>query len=315
MSRVDEALRRAASDVAILRAPVAVEPAAAAVDQTALDRYAAEPQPREREKPAAAPPPPVSVRPAVDPRATVAAAPPADVLIPHARGSLAAFHRSLEGKVVTSRATSPVSIEQYRRLAVALIAAQAERGIKTLMVSSSVPHEGKTLTITNLAVTLSESYGRNVLLIDADMRRPCVHELFGLPNAFGLAEVLRAPDAPIAPIEISPKLHVLPAGQGDDGAMAQLSSDRMRALIADAASRFDWVLVDTPPIGLLSDANLVARVTEAVLFVIAAGGTPFHVVQKGIDEIGADRIIGTVLNRVGDQALNVHDYYGRYYPR
>ncbi len=308
MSRVDEALRRATSDVAVMRAPVAVEPAAAVVDKTALDRYAAEPQPRERETPAR------PSAPAAPPRSAVA--PAADLLKPSpARGSLAAFHRSLEGKVVTSRETSPVSIEQYRRLAVALIAAQAERGIKTLMVSSSVPHEGKTLTITNLAVTLSESYGRNVLLIDADMRRPCVHELFGLPNAFGLAEALRAPDAPIAPVEVSSKLHVLPAGHGNDSAMAQLSSDRMRALIAEAAARFDWVLVDTPPIGLLSDANLVARATEAVLFVIAAGTTPFQVVQKGIEEIGADRIIGTVLNRAGGQALNVHDYYGRYYGR
>jgi capsular exopolysaccharide synthesis family protein len=306
MSRVDEALRRAAADVAVLRSPVAVESPAAVVDETALDRYAAEPRPVEREKPVAAPAVPASRKPLSTP----------DVLVaPTPRASFAAFHRSLDGKVVTSRETSPVSVEQYRRLAVALIAAQAERGIKTLMVSSSVPHEGKTLTITNLAVTLSESYGRHVLLIDADLRRPCVHELFGLPNAYGLAESLRVPDALIEPIEISPKLHVLPAGHGDDTAMAQLSSDRMRTLIADAASRFDWVLVDTPPVGLLSDANLVARVTEAVLFVIAAGSTPYQVVQKGIDELGADRIIGTVLNRVGPQALNVHDYYGRYYPR
>ena len=298
MSRVDEALRRAGSDATSFRAPVAVEPAGVVVDASAFDRYAVEREPAHFER----------VR-----HDAFARAPRID-LPPPPREPFQAFHRSLEGRVVTSHETSPVSVEQYRRLAVALIAAQAERGMKTLMVSSAVPHEGKTLTIANLAVTLSESYGRSVLLVDADLRRPCIHELFGLPNVRGLADALRSNAAPVEPVQVSPRLSVLPGGPSDETAMAGLSSDRMRALVAEAASRFDWVLVDTPPVGLLSDANLVARVTDGVLFVIAAGSTPYQLVQRGIDEIGADRVVGTVLNRVNENVLDARSYYGRYYP-
>jgi capsular exopolysaccharide synthesis family protein len=305
MSRVDEALRRAGSDASTYRSPIALEPAAVVVDESALDRYGAETGTPRVDKPRRAPlmtTPKVAARIAVPP-------PPASV-----HDIFTRFHESLEGKIVSSRKTSPVSVEQYRRLAVTLIAAQAERGLKTLMVSSALPNEGKTLTVTNLAITLSESYGRSVLLIDADLRRPCIHELFGLANTFGLAESLRASDARLQPVQISSRLSVLPGGQADGTPIADLSSERMQKLVAEGASRFDWVLVDTPPIGLLSDANLVARVTDGVLFVISAGRTPYQLVQQSITELGADRIVGTVLNRVDDEALGAHSYYGRYYP-
>jgi protein-tyrosine kinase len=315
MSRVDEALRRASSDASNFRAPIAVEPAAVVVDESALERYGVEKRAAHFEKPrraplasAPAPVPRMAAPSAPAPISRIAAPPPA------ARERFSGFHRSLEGKVVTSRETSPVSIEQYRRLAVTLITAQAERGLKTLMVSSALPHEGKTLTVTNLAITLSESYARRVLLIDADLRRPCIHELFGMPNTFGLADVLRSGESRLQPVEVSTHLSVLPAGQSDGAPTADLSSERMKHLVAEAASRFDWVLVDTPPIGLLSDANLVAQVTDAVLFVIAAGRTPYQLVQQSISELGAERIIGTVLNRVDEQTLKTHSYYGRYYP-
>ena len=85
-----------------------------------------------------------------------------------------------------------MAVEQYRRLAGAMHEMQLTRGIKTLMVTSAIPHEGKTLTVSNLALTLSASYGREVLLIDADLRRPMVHDVFGVENREGLGEVLAA---------------------------------------------------------------------------------------------------------------------------
>src|SRR5204862_3734359 len=140
--------------------------------------------------------------------------------------------------------TNPVSIEQYRRLATTLHSIQAGRPLKTLMVSSAVPNEGKSLTITNLALTLSDAYNRRVLLIDADFRRPCIHELFGLMNVHGLADALRSDDARLKLVEVSSTLSVLPAGQASGNPMAALSSDRMRTVVAQAASQFDWVLLD-----------------------------------------------------------------------
>jgi Mrp family chromosome partitioning ATPase len=87
-----------------------------------------------------------------------------------------------------------------------------------------------------------------------------------------------------------------------------LTSDHVRTVIADAAERFDWVLLDTPPVGLLPDAQLVARLSDGVLFVIAAGVTSYSLVQRCIAELGADRIVGTVLNRVVQQRDDSHDY-------
>jgi Mrp family chromosome partitioning ATPase len=137
--------------------------------------------------------------------------------------------------------------------------------------------------------------------------------VFGLSNLVGLADSLRSADAAVRPVQISSMLSVLPAGQAGDSPLAELSSDRMRTIIVDAASRFDWVLLDTPALGVLSDAHLIARCTDGALFVIAAGTTPYQLVQRGIEELGRDRIVGIVLNRVDDAALNAHDHYGHYY--
>jgi capsular exopolysaccharide synthesis family protein len=275
------------------------------IDESALDRYSTE-KPSATDKSPAKPTFAAERTSQIPAKSRVAAE-------PARRNRVDAFHASLEGKLVVSRETSSVSVEQYRRLAATLLAVQAERELKTLLVSSSVPGEGKTLTVTNLALTLSESYGRRVLLIDADLRRPSVHSSFGLANAIGLGDALRSDHPQLNPIQISPALSVLPAGPADRSPMAALSSDRMRSLVAESATRFDWVLLDSPPVGLLSDAQVVSRICDGVLFVIGAGSTPYSLVQRSIAEIGAERIVGTVLNRVDVQTLTVHDYYGHHY--
>jgi protein-tyrosine kinase len=219
----------------------------------------------------------------------------------------------LRDKVIPSRDIAAGSLEQYRRLAAALHDLQIERGVKTLMVSSALPQEGKTLTITNLALTLSDSYDRRVLLIDADLRRPAIHEAFGLPNSVGLADVVRAEQGTLPLIEVSPRLTIMTAGRLNKAApMAELASDRLSLIVRQASATFDWVLIDTPPAGLLPDAQLVARVADAILFVIGAGSTPYDLVQRALTALG-DRVIGTVLNRVDERSLAVADYYHRYY--
>lgn len=216
-------------------------------------------------------------------------------------------------KVVRSREMSGVSSEQYRRLAGALHSLQLERGTKTLMVSSAIPQEGKTLTITNLALTLSEAYDRRVLLVDADLRRPAVHDALGLSNDRGFANVLRGDRGSVPLRKLSPNLTVLTAGQLNTAApMAELTSDRFASVISEVGSDFDWVLIDTPPAGLLPDAPLVARVADAIVFVIGAGSTPYALVQRALEALG-DRVVGVVLNRVERQRMLAADYYQEYY--
>jgi capsular exopolysaccharide synthesis family protein len=202
-------------------------------------------------------------------------------------------------KVVISSETPPLVRETYRRLAAALHHAQAESGIKTILIASAAPQEGKTLTASNLALTFSESYRRRVLLIDADLRRPSMHDVFQVPNVYGLNEALTGdPTRRVSVIALSPYLSLLTAGTPDQDPMSKLTSDRMRHLLDEAAAGFDWVIIDTPPVGVLTDAKLLADMVDGALFVIGAGKTPARVVQRAVEAIGRSRIIGTILNRV-----------------
>src|SRR5581483_7450840 len=190
------------------------------------------------------------------------------------------------GKVVTMPEIDQVSLEQYRRLAAVLEEMQGQRPLKSLMISSAFPREGKTLTSTNLALTFSDTFKRRVLLIDADFRRPSIHELFGLRNDVGLVDVVRGTDPAVALVPVTSTLTILQSGRAQSSPLAALSSERMRSVVADLASQYDWVLMDTPPGGLLTDAQLVARASDGVLFLIAAGVTPYALVQRAIAELG-----------------------------
>jgi len=219
---------------------------------------------------------------------------------------------SLSRKVVIDGDIDPVSREQYRRLSTGLHAAQAVSGLKVIAVSSALASEGKSLTASNLAMTLSESYQRSVLLIDGDLRRPSLDRVFGLPRGNGLSEgVMASGEERLHLHAVTPHLTVLTAGRPTGDPMATLASDRMRQLISEARESFDWVIVDTPPIGLLSDASLLADISDGTLLVVRAETTPYDVVQRAVAALGKDRILGVILNQARDvgPAGKYHDYY------
>jgi capsular exopolysaccharide synthesis family protein len=222
----------------------------------------------------------------------------------------------LEHKVVVDAEMDPVSREQYRRLAAGLHAAQAASGLKVILIASALASEGKTLTTSNLALTFSESYQRTVLLIDGDLRRPSVHQVFGLPRDPGLCEGLSAPADRKLPLhQVSPRLTVLTAGDVSTGdPMGALTSDRMHRVIQEARDAFDWVIVDTPPIGLISDASLLAEFADGVILVVKANATPHELVQRAVAALGKDRILGLVLNRATNPPGGRYKYsYSSYY--
>lgn len=293
MSRIEEALRRASSPSGLRPAHPLREARVVTAEPSALAYYpheAAEAVSSERQ---AEPAP----RPAV----------PAP-----AASSLDRLPEALEGKLILRHA-SPLAVEQYRRLAATLHELQGAHGTKVLMVTSALPREGKTLTVSNLAMTLSESYGRRVLLIDADLRRPSIHDVFQIPNGAGLSEGLRSDASELTLRQLSRNLSVLPAGRPDSNPMAGLTSERMRALLEESAGAFDWVLLDAPPVGIMPDANLLARLTQGVIFVVAAGSTPHARVERAVSEIGRESIVGVVLNRIGPGSIPETGYYEQYY--
>ena len=221
----------------------------------------------------------------------------------------------LVGKLVGTEHVSSGALEQYRKLAATLHHAQTERGIQVVMTASSLPGEGKSLTAANLALTLSESYHRRVLLIDADLRRPTVQRLFGLTTLNGLDEGLKAEhDRPMPIVQMSDRLFVLPAGRPDPDPLSGLTSERMKRLVQQARSAFDWVVIDTPPVTLLPDANLLAACVDGVLLVVRAGKAPFQLVKRTVDTLGHDRILGVVMNAVDyahdRNAGGYYEYYG-----
>jgi len=294
MSHIYEALRRASeSPVADVR-----EPARAQTPASALEHYSGEGrQSSDRSDGTRVPRPD-----------------PPEIAVPETarRHRLGRAGAGYEDKLVAGRGSASVSAEHYRSLAATLHEAQGDRGLKTVVVTSTVRREGKTLTVVNLALTLSESYARRVLVIDADLRGPSVHHVLGVPNETGLSEALVRPRGPLPLIDVSSLLSVLPAGHPEPNPLARLSSGRMQALLDECASRFDWVLVDTPPVGVMADAQLLARQVQAVVFVIGAGAAPFSLVEKAIAELGRECIIGTVLNGVDESRLPATSAYGQY---
>ncbi len=215
-------------------------------------------------------------------------------------------------KLVLDGGVDHALIEQYRQLAAAMHHAQKASGLCSVMITSAMPAEGKTLTSTNLALTLSESYQRRVLLIDADLRRPRMREVFALPPTEGLTDSLQSGRDGRLPVhQVTPTLWVLTSGRVVPDPMSLLVSPAMRQLLDDAKEEFDWVVVDTPPIAILPDANLLAAMIDTTLLVVSAQSTPYPMVQRAAEAVGQARILGVVLNRAELAGLPTsYGYYG-----
>jgi capsular exopolysaccharide synthesis family protein len=226
-------------------------------------------------------------------RTNITAAPPRSVAEAAARGD--------------GRVGREARVDQYTRLAAVLNEAQATLRLKTLMVTSTQQGEGKTAAVVCLAHVLGATYARRVLVIDANLRRPSLHEALGVRNDVGLSDALGAGASVRLPIiELSPLLHILPCGAPAPDPVRALASDRMRAVLDQCADQFDWVLLDTPPLSVGLDVQVLARTSGRVVFVIGAASVPFPAVERAIAALGRESIVGTVLNGVqqGEATLN-----------
>jgi protein-tyrosine kinase len=309
MSRIDEAIRRARlSDSSSTELGAGRMPHGAPADElfsgpwqvAADDKITLEPPALERI--------PEQPTPAIHPAA-----------LRVRRASSPGIHPDLTDKVVATDGMPPMAAEQYRKLAAKLHHAQLERGLKTIMVVSAVPGEGKTLTSVNLALTLSRSYLRRVLLIDADLRRPRLHEVFGLPASAGLREAAsgeRGAAGEAAIVELGVDLALLQAGRPSSDPVGVLASTRMRRVIEAAKVHYDWVIIDTAPLAVLPDADVLRDVADAAILVIAAGQSSYDLVERAVSLLGRDRIMGAVLNGVDmSDVAGAADYSPYYHPK
>ncbi len=208
--------------------------------------------------------------------------------------------------------------EAYRALRTSLLLSTADRP-RSVVVTSAIPLEGKTTTATNLAVVLSQ-LGKKVLLVDADLHRSRLHEIFQVSNVVGLVTVLTGlsdTGTAVHGTEI-PGLFVLPAGPNPPNPSGLLSSDRMLEFLNSALAEYDFVVLDTPPALVLADAVLVGHLSDGIILTVRAGSTPREQVVRARDELrrGNGRILGVVLNALKDESgdITYRERYGaRYY--
>jgi capsular exopolysaccharide synthesis family protein len=196
--------------------------------------------------------------------------------------------------------------EAYRSLAASLQFSSLDRPVQTIGITSAAPGEGKSSTVANLAVALAEG-GRRVIVIDADLRRPGLHALFGVDPADGLTSVLLGERAQL-PLVDTPAVGVrlLASGPSPANPLEALASERFEQVLAMARAQADFVLVDTTPAGALADATVLARRVDGMLLVVKAGSTRRDLAIRARDQLERvnANILGVVLVDVtGDDAL------------
>jgi capsular exopolysaccharide synthesis family protein len=209
--------------------------------------------------------------------------------------------------------------EAYRTLRTNLEFASVDEPVKTLLVTSSIPSEGKTTTSGNLAVAFAQA-GRSVILVDADLRKPGIHKLFDLPNVSGLTSLLRSDDVGIddvAQATEEERLRVVATGPLPPNPAELLGSHRMQTILERLVGAADLVIVDSPPLQAVADAAILASITDGTLLVIDAGRTRRAAAGRGREALAKSgaRILGAALNRLSQRSRSdyvYYDYYGAY---
>lgn len=211
--------------------------------------------------------------------------------------------------------------EAYRHLRTSILLSTAGHAPKSLLITSSLPSEGKTTTATNTAISLAQT-GARVLIIDADMRRPRLHSIFGVENGNGLSTLLSSEltDADVHSAikqDEKSKLFLLTSGPIPPNPAELVGSEQMASLLRVLQTKFTHVVVDSPPIASFTDGVLIASMVDGVILVVNAGRSSRQVVKRSrqlLHEIGA-KIFGVVLNNVNLNNKDNYYYYQSYYHR
>jgi protein-tyrosine kinase len=218
------------------------------------------------------------------------------------------------GSVLFADSTNPtLGTEEFRSLRSRLyqIREGENQPLQTLLVASAMAGEGKTFVAVNLAQAIVQQRGRRVLLIDTDLRLSQMHVLLGASLAPGVSEYLRGEADMFSVLQRGAQegLFFIGGGKTPPNPAELIGSGRLKPLIQRLASVFDWIILDSPPSVPLTDASLLAEMSDGVLMVVKAGQTPYDIAQKGCQQFRDKHLVGVVLNRVAPAASYSAYYY------
>lgn len=219
-----------------------------------------------------------------------------------------------DSRLVSLTDKDSLGAEKFRFLGVRLRQLQQARPLKKLLITSTLPAEGKSLVSANLAATLARRRQQKVLLLEGDLRRPVQAQLFGGAKLAGLSEWLQGGVRAVSNIYYleGPGFWLMPAGHPPENPLELMQSGKLSDLLEQLTDWFDWVVIDSPPILPLADTSVWARLADGTLLVVREGKSEKRQLQRGLEAIEPSRLLGMVVNSCsnGDH----QDYYSRYGP-
>lgn len=200
--------------------------------------------------------------------------------------------------------------EEYRNLRTQILHRSKKRKLQAIVIASVGPSEGKSVTAINLSWLFAQADGVRILIIDSDLRRPSIAEYLGIETRSGLSEVL-SDKASLSEsiVQLQPAgLYILPGGSPRSDVAEMISGPRFSEILKEARTFFDFVIIDAPPLGIFTDASLLINQTDGALLVIRAEHTKYKDVDRILDSLPRERMLGTILNQ-SEVPLMDESYY------
>lgn len=203
-----------------------------------------------------------------------------------------------ESRLVCLSAPENPATEAFRLLGVRVRDLRRERPLKRLLITSSMPYEGKSVTAANLAATLATRTQDRVLLVEGDLRQPSLSGMFGVDASDGLSDCLQEKgDVVECILQLDgARMWLLPAGTPVNNPLDLLQSRKLSLILDELAAMFDWIVIDAPPVLPMADTTVWTRLSDAILFVVRQGTVEKQQLQKSLDAIDRRKLVGTVVN-------------------
>ena len=218
-----------------------------------------------------------------------------------------------DSRLVCLTDNESLAAEKFGLLSVRLQHIQRRKTLKAVLVTSSMPGEGKSMVAANLACTLARKTKKKVLLVEGDLRRPSIAQMLGLGKIPGLSECLRGQQSLMTSIHQleSWGLFILTAGSASSDPLELLQVGRLSAIWDQLKAWFDWIILDSPPLLPMADTSVLMRLADGIILVVRQGVTEKQQLERGIEALEKKNLIGAVLNSAQNTASS--EYYYRYY--